>query len=144
MSGQNQQILALFKQGLSAAEIAEGLGYDVETVEFVLKNDKEMVREIQKFSAEAASRLDETFADLEPLAVATMKELLQNAEKESVQFAAAQYVMDQRLGLKKPARQTVVLNVVDINERFQRMKERRRQLQEGAIDIDAATKTIAA
>lgn len=134
MSGSNRQILELAKQGLTAPEIASSLGYDVEAVEFVLTNDAQVANELERC---VVSKLENSFAQLEDMAVKTVKEIMQFGDKDSTRLSAATLVIDQRLGLKKPKQSVVVFNIGSINETIRQVKERRRQLEQGSIEVDS-------
>lgn len=141
MSGSNIQIVELYKQGLTVAEIAESLGYDVEAVQFVLNNDMEVQKAVELANED---RLEVEFSSLETIALRTMRELLTGADKDSVRMAAAAYVMDQRLGLKKPRVDThITFNISDFNKRLEAVKERRRQLEEATIPVASQVTTTA-
>jgi len=139
MSGANIQILELAKKGLSAAEIAEALGYEVEAVEFVLQHDAEIARELEKVGY---NKVEAEFATLEDIAIRTLKELLLNGENDGVRMKATAYVMDQRLGLKKPKQEINVFNVCDFNDRLKAVRERRQQLEQSAIDVESKLVTV--
>ena len=101
MTTANIQILELAKQGLTAAEIAEALNYDVDTVGFVLANDTEVSKALEKHGIEVEqdrnNRLGKAFDALEDTAFKVMKGLLTNAEKETVQADMAKYILDHNL-----------------------------------------------
>lgn len=134
MSGSNRQILELFKAGLTAPEIAQSLGYEVEAVEFVLKNDSEIQTEIEKAEI---NKLESEFEQLEKLAFTTVKSILQSGDKDSARLAAAAYVLDQRLGLKKPKSLEVTFKISDFNDRLKLVKQRREQLEQECIDVES-------
>ena len=79
MSGSNKQILELYKQGLTAAEIADSLRYEVEAVAFVLTHDQEIQREIEKADCD---KLDAEFGALEKLALGAIKDTILYGENE--------------------------------------------------------------
>jgi len=134
MTCNNIQILEAYKQGLSPDEIAQALGYDVQAVLAVLQFDDEMRAEIQKHE----SRLEGEFAALEDVALRTLKTLLTDADKDSVRMAAAAYVMDQRLGLKKPRLDAhISLNIGSINERLVSVRQRKKELEDSCIEVES-------
>lgn len=139
MSNQNIQILELWKQGLTAAEIAEALGYPVEDVEYVLKFDPEMAKAVEKVSKQDENRrvaADIAMDQLAPLAFKVMKELIIGAEKDSVRADLTKFVVEHQLGLKEPKSQVVVNNIAVFNDRLVQARERRKQIEErGAIDV---------
>jgi len=134
MSGRDTQIFELARQGLNAAEIAQALNYDTEVIEYVLANNVE----IQNALVEAkANVMDSEFAMLEKLAFRTLKDVMSNGEKDSVRLAAAEYVIDQRLGLKKPKVEINVFSVPDFNEKLRLVRERRKELEANCVEVEA-------
>jgi len=71
-----------------------------------------------------------------------MKEVMLGGDKDSVRKSAAEYVLDQRLGLKKPKATVNVFNIVDFNERLKEVKERRRQLEERTIEVEGKAQRV--
>jgi hypothetical protein len=140
MTAANLQITQLAKQGLTAAEIAEALGYDVETVGFVLTADSEVVKELENARVEKAedNRLGKAFNALEETAFKVMKALLTNAEKETVQADMAKYVIDHQLGLKRPPQLRISVDVSTFNERLLLAKKRKQELEQGSILIESS------
>lgn len=131
MSNQNIQILELAKQGLTAVEIAEALGYSVEDVEYVLKFDQEMVKALEKHETKidnAREAADLELGKLAPLAYKVMKELIIGAEKDSVRADLCKFVTEHQLGLKQPKQEQTINNMVIFNQRLEQARERRRAL----------------
>lgn len=148
MSNQNIQILELAKQGLTAAEIAEALGYSIEDVEYVLKFDPEMTKALEKANVVAENR--KVVADIEldklaPLAYKVMKELIIGAEKDNVRADLVKFVVEHQLSLKEPKKEQTTNTVIVFNERLIAARERRTQLeQKNTIDIMSAQVTTTA
>jgi len=142
MTAANIQILELAKQGLNAAEIAEALGYDVDTVGFVLSNDTEVSKALEKHGLEVEEdrllRAAKAFDALEDTAFRVMKGLLTNAEKETVQADMAKYIIDHQLGLKKPTNVRISVSVNTFNDRLLEARKRQKELEAGAIDIESS------
>lgn len=142
MSNQNIQILELAKQGLTAVEIAEALGYAVEDVEYVLKFDPEMVKALDKAQVVGENR--KVAADIEldalaPLAFRVMKELIIGAEKDSVRADMVKFVVEHQLQLKEPKQDIVVNNIAIFNDRLIKSRERRKQIEEAnTVNVEAA------
>ncbi len=140
MSLDNRQILELARQGLSAQEIADALGYDVEAVSFVLVNDREVSSKIEKADT---NKLEAEFQSLEELALATLKSVMVDDEaKASTRLNAATYVIDQRLGLKAPKTLNMTFNIVEFNDRLREVKRRKAELE--AVTVESTRKLIAA
>lgn len=135
MSGQEIQIAELAKQGLNAAEIAEALGgYRVEDIEQVLAVNEEVRRDIDKATL---NKLDAEFASLEMIAVQTLKQVMLSGDKDSARIAAANYVLDQRLGLKQPKVGIQIIDTDSINSIFRAVKDRKRELDKQIVDIES-------
>jgi hypothetical protein len=135
MTTANRQVLDLRDQGLEAHEIAQALGYSVEAVEMVIKMyDDESVQAVKAGHGEPETPLEREFQKLELDAIRTLKEVMLNGDKDSARIAAAGYVLDQRLGLKKPKAADVTINVFDFNERIAKARARRE-----AIDVAIVT-----
>jgi len=142
MTTANIQILELAKQGLTAAEIAEALNYDVDTVGFVLANDTEVSKALEKHGIEVEqdrnNRLGKAFDALEDTAFKVMKGLLTNAEKETVQADMAKYILDHQLGLKKPTNVRISVSVDTFNERLLESRKRQKELEARTMDIESS------
>lgn len=138
MSPDNKQILQLAKANLSADEIAQALNLNVAAVEAVLSQDTEMRREVKKLGDVAVANISTKIGDLQELALATFKDLLQNSDVDSVKLKAAAYIIDERLGLKKPKESTEIkITVVDFNARMEQVKARREALAQKVVDVEA-------
>jgi hypothetical protein len=127
MSGIERQITELAKQGFTADEIAGSLKYDIGVVATVLTRNGEVRNELEK--SMPTDRLEKEFTGLEQLAMNTIKEIIQYGDKDSVRLAAATYVTDQRLGLKKPKATTINFNVFDLNERLREVRARKNAME---------------
>ncbi len=140
MSLDNRQILELARQGLSAQEIADALGYDVEAVSFVLVNDREVASKIERADT---NKLEAEFQSLEDLAIGAIREVLTDSDvKASTKMNAAAYVLDQRLGLKAPKTLNMTFNIVEFNDRLREVKRRKAELE--AVTVESTSKLIAA
>lgn len=143
MSGDNRQICELAKRGLTADEIAASLGYDVEAVEFVLKNDPSVARELEVANDKSLvaggveAKIDKDFNRILPRAQAVIEDLLDNAENESVKANLAKFIVSQQLGLMKPKVSVNVFNIGDFNARLKQVNEQhaRVMLENKIIDV---------
>lgn len=138
LSNETTQILKALKDGLTPAEVAVSLGHDIETVEFVAKNNVDVVVGLARHNLDKATRVEDKVEALEDLAMATLKEILVAGDKDSVRLAASIEVLDTIRGLKKPKNVTVNFNNFDFNDRLHKMKERREKMLSdiGSVDLE--------
>lgn len=141
MTNRNRQIAELMKQGLNAAEVAQALDYPVEFVEAVLITDEEVKKSVERAGRD---KINAEFSSITQLAVETMKELMEGANKESVRFAATAYILDQQLGLKEPKTQIQIFTAQNFNDRIRMVKERKRELEERCIEVESKVEKVAA
>jgi hypothetical protein len=66
--------------------------------------------------------LEPEFARLENDALQTLHSVMLGGENESARVKAATYVMDQRLGLKKPQR-NITFNIAELNLKLRQARE---------------------
>lgn len=138
MSSDNKQILELAKQGLTAAEIAISLNYDVEAVELVLSSDKEVAKELEKFNVDRVQAMDSSLDKLRDKSVTVLEEIMTDPyEKGSVRATIAIFVAEHQLGLKKPRLTVNNLTIFDINERMLAVKQRKAILDQKVIEVEA-------
>ena len=141
MSPDNIQIVQLAKRGLSADEIAQALGYAVESVVFVLANNpdvnKEVPTEVAKGGFDGVSQTAlNGIAALEADALAALADIVKHAEKESVRGDIAKFIVSQRLGLLKPKVEGgTTINVFDFNDRMEKVRQRRQQIEAKIVDV---------
>ena len=114
--GFEAQVIALSGQGLSAEDISQALTLDLDAVELVLRGAEE------RRSMEC-SKLEKGFSALEDLAISSISNVLAYSENDSAKVRAAGYVLDQRLGLKKPAT-TTHITIQQLNMRIEQARER--------------------
>jgi hypothetical protein len=101
----------------------------------VLENDAEIQRELAKVPA---NKLDREFELLEELAVRTLRNVMENGERDRDRLRAVEYTLDQRLGLKQPRQPiNVTLNIPDINDKLKLVRERKRELEERCVEVEA-------
>lgn len=140
MSCDNRQIVELFKQGMTAAEIALSLGYDVAAVEYVLTHDAEAIAELKKVALQVKPTfsLDEAYQAAQEVAFNKMRELMVSAESDKAQLQAAAYILDGAQGLKKPkVVQNTVVQINNFNEILAEVKRRKKEMDDKLIEITA-------
>lgn len=135
MSPENSQIVQLAKAGLTAEEIAQSLGYNVDAVAYVLANDPGVNKAISR--TPAAKNIGDQISEMREDALATLREVMTSQEeKGSVRAEAAKYVLDHELGLKKPkAEGNTTINVFDFNSALARVRERRQQIEDRLASV---------
>ena len=137
MTDANRQILNLSRDGFSATEIADALGYSEEAVSIVLLQAPRSQSGLTVKSESPAGTpesLEERFKRLQEKALDALEVLMTGSEDDNVKSRLAMYVLDQRLGLKKPARAGHTINIVNIQEDLNKA----RQLYGSAPTIDIA------
>lgn len=126
MSNANAQIIGLSKQGFSAAEISESLGYDVDAVSVILAQAGPQALVVMGGAAteDTDAEIEAEFKKLRRKAFRVMDVLMERSEDDSVKAKLAMYVADQQLGLKRPAKpQHTINNIVMLQENIARAKE---------------------
>lgn len=142
MSGATRQIAELLKQGLGYTEVAEALGMTVDDViKLAGPNNGEVGKELEE---SRRVQLDTELENLQEAAIRVMHDVMTNGERDRDRLRAAEYVVDHGLGLKKPKADIKVFAVVDFNKRLEQVKERRRQLEQGSIPVDATLEAAVA
>lgn len=132
MSNRELQIYKLAEQGLTAAEIAEALRYNVEDVETIMLTNPEIKKGLEEhgIKVEATEQLREAMHAMAPLAYKKLRELLIGAEKESVQYAAIELVVKHEAGLLRPKEVSHGPDTININLRFEQARQRMKELEE--------------
>ena len=88
MQIQNEQILTLTRQGLTAEQVAQALELPVEAVRLIANG-------VATFNKRVS--IKERFGDLEEVAINTLKEVCQYGENESARVRAAE-LLDTKIG----------------------------------------------
>jgi hypothetical protein len=141
ISGANYQVFALLKEGLTATQIAEALGYDKETIETVIQLDPTMRRvqedrlreELDNSSQE--EKLDKKFQNLEDTALHILDNLVQTSENDMVKLMAAKMILQQRLGCFKSKLPKGNVNINIANYRLDR--EKAKQISGQVIEAES-------
>ena len=129
MTSLNQQIVECAKRGLTAEQIAPGLGMTVEQVSAVIMKDESAVREIH------SNGLDDKFAKLEDMAMKGLEHLGMFAENEQVRYKVFDLIIRQRAGLLKPRERLTVTN--NLNFLVERAERARAVRDKTVIPIEA-------
>lgn len=124
MSDNSPQILSLLEQGLTPQQVAESLQMEVGVVETII-TEVERKRNVE---------LKKEFADLQHLAIAGIKKVLQYGENESAIIRASELVIDVNAGHKDKPEAGVNNVFVILNERLTAVKNKRREL-DNAISV---------
>jgi hypothetical protein len=118
LSATTTQIVELAKRGFDSKQIAQALSLTEESVLAVVTQDSAAVKDIYENS------LEKQFARMESGALEEYERLAYYAENENVREKALRYILDQRLGLKKPRdRVTIQNNFNFLADRAKRARE---------------------
>lgn len=134
MLAEQVQISELLKQGFSIEDIGVSLGLTVEAVTAVAMLDKGVSQALESVGV---SRVSESFNHALDTTLDRIKQL-RYAENESVALKACTYIVDEQLGLKKPKKEPVTVNLnLMINEQIAKVLEMHRKVVSKVIDVDS-------
>ena len=120
MTASATQVVELAKQGFSSEQIADALSLPMDAVDSIVLKDTQAVKELDKCGA-----LEGKFENLEDLAMTTLEHMIKFCETDSERGKLIRYILDQRLGLKKPKeRNTIINNYHFLVEKARKAKEK--------------------
>ena len=125
MSGANAQILALSRQGLTAEEIAEQLGWDVSAVKMVVNNWRETAEPVEDISDDEHRQI-----------LDSLKSIALYAENESARQRACVYLIEEKKGRneRRVARSGPRYDITLINNAIEFAQNKVKRLAERAAN----------
>lgn len=137
MTGLEQTISDLARDGCNAVQISEALGLPVENVTQVLTIQQDA----------RASTIGSDIAGMKDLAISAMKRILTYGESESAVARVAELVVDHELGLKVPPKSDTNITVIfnqQLSERLEKVAIKRREMTNGSPVVDVESRVLAA